>query len=330
MISRRQLIKTGAAGSLLPLAGTSVWAQVPATGRVSKFVVGFAPGGGTDTIARMVAETIKGDYPGGLLVENKPGASGRIAVETVKSAAADGVAMLMTPDFVLTVYPHSFRKLSYDPLKDLVPVATVALAGIALCAGPGLPESVKNPAEYIEWCRANPKLASFGSPGAGSSFHFAGIMLGRAKGVELTHVGYKGGAPAIQDVMGGQIPVNICAVGEAIPFLETGKLRVLGTFGAQRDRFAPNAPTMVESGFKDVVAEAWIGVLMPARTPPDVVARVMASLNKATSGDALTERLAKYGMKPLTMSSAQFDTLLRSDIQRWGPVVKASGFTAED
>ena len=330
MMQRRQFLNIGAAGALLPLAGIPGAGYAAITNKPAKFVVGFAPGGGTDTIARMVAEAIRSDYPGGLIIENKPGAASRIAVETVKSAEADGSTLLMTPDFSLTVYPHSFKKLSYDPVRDLVPVAPVALAGLALCAGPLVPASVKNPVDYLDWCKANPKMASFGSPGAGSSFHFAGLMLAKAKGVELNHIGYKGGAPALQDVVGGQIPTNICAIGEALQFIKAGRLRVLGTFGNERDRFAPDAPTMVESGFKDVVAQAWVGVLAPAKTPADMVAKIAAALNKATSGAGLTARLAGYGMRPLTMSSSQFAAMLRSDIDRWGPVVKASGFTADE
>ena len=330
MINRRRFLNIGAAGALLPLAGAPRFARAQVVTKPARFVVGFAPGGGTDTIARMVSDVIRADYPGGLLVENKPGASSRIAVETVKAAEPDGTTLLMTPDFALTVYPHSFRKLNYDPLKDFIPVATVALAGVALCVGPAVPASVMNPVDYIEWCRANPKLGTFGSPGAGSSFHFAGLMLGKAKGVDLTHIGYKGGAPALQDVVGGQIPANVCAVGEAMPFVKAGRLRILGTFGPERDRFAPDAPTMVESGFKEVVAQAWIGVLAPARTPADIVARTMAALNRATSGNLLTDRLAGYSMRPLTATSKEFDAMLRDDLQRWGPVVKASGFTADD
>lgn len=329
MIKRRQFLRATSVGAILPLSIAPQFAQANLT-KPARFIVGFAPGGGTDTIARMTAEVLRADYPAGMLVENKPGAASRIAVDLVKSSEPDGSTLLMTPDFSLTVYPHSFRKLSYDPLKDLVPVATVALAGLALCAGPSVPASVKNPVDYLDWCKANPTKASFGSPGSGSSFHFAGLMLGKARGIELTHVGYKGGAPALQDVVGGQIPANICAIGEAMQFMKAGRLRVLGTFGRERDRFAPDAPTMVESGFKDVVAEAWIAVFAPAKTPADVVNRTMVALNKATSGNALTERLAGYGMRPLTMSSAELGAMLRSDIERWGPVVKASGFTAED
>jgi tripartite-type tricarboxylate transporter receptor subunit TctC len=327
-MKRRQFIRLSAA--LLPVMGLPGLARATITSKPSRFIVGFAPGGGTDVIARMVADAIRPEYPGGLIVENKPGAASRIAVETVKASVADGSTLLVTPDFALTVYPHSFQKLSYDPLNDLVPVAPICIAGMALCVGPAVPASVTTPEAYLQWGKANPKMAAFGSPGAGSSFHFAGLMLGRARGMDLTHVGYKGGAPALQDVVGGQIAAVVTSVGEAMPFIKAGRLRALATFGVERDRFLPNVPTMVESGFKDVVAEAWVGVLAPAKTPADVVAKTTAALNKATAGDALTERLAGYSMRPLTLNSSQFGAMLRSDLDRWGPVVKASGFTADE
>ena len=327
---RRQFISISAAGALLPIAGTYSQAHATVITKPSRLVVGFTAGGGTDTIARMVADALRPDYPGGMIVENKPGAASRIAVETVKASEPDGSTLLVTPDFPLTVYPHSFPKLSYDPLKDLVPVAPICIAGMALCVGPAVPASVKTAAEFMDWCKANPKQAVFGSPGPGSSFHFAGLMLGKVRGVDMTHIGYKGGAPALQDVVGGQIPSVVTSVGEASPFVKAGRLRILATFGAERDRFAPDAPTMVESGFKDVTAQAWVGVLAPAKTPADVVNRTMLAVNRAVASSALAERLAGYSMRPLMMNTTQFDAMLRSDIDRWGPVVKASGFKAED
>ncbi|NLD70237.1 MAG: twin-arginine translocation pathway signal protein [Limnobacter sp.] len=334
MTSRRHFLAASAAATLLPAAALPSRAFATAADtaptRPVRWVVGFAPGGGTDTIARMTADTIRDAYPAGLLIENKPGASSRLAVRTVKDAEPDGQTMLVTPDFALTVYPHSFREPGYEPLKDLAPVAPICIGGLALCVGPMVPETVKNPADFLDWCQQNPKLAFFGSPASGSSFHFAGIMLGRAKNVELTHIGYKGGAPALQDVMGGQIASNICAVGEAFPYLQSGKLRAIGTFGTERDEFAPEAPTMVESGFDDVIAYAWVGALAPAATSPQAIARMESALNRATSGDVLTERLAKFCFKPLTMSSDEFRQMIAADIERWGPVVKATGFTADE
>src|SRR5690606_25044950 len=168
---------------------SQAFAQALNKGRPSRFIVGFEPGGGTDVIARLVAESVRPAFPDGLLVDNKPGASSRIAVNFVKRAEPDGFTMLMTPDFSLTVYPHSFPNLDYEPLTDLAPVAPVAQAGLALCVGPLVPESVNNPVQFLDWCTENPQHASFGSPGAGSSFHFAGLLLASAHGAELVHVG---------------------------------------------------------------------------------------------------------------------------------------------
>lgn len=300
------------------------------TDRQTRFMVGFVPGGGTDTIARAVAEALRADYPGGIIVENRAGAASRVAVDVVKTAPPDGATLLMTPDFSMTVYPHSFRKLSYDPRTDLVAIAPVGVASIVLCAGPMVPAQVRTAAEYLDLCKSDPKMAVFGSPGAGSSFHFAGLMLGKARGVKLTHIGYKGGAASLQDVVSGQIPANVCAAGEALPFLKAGRLRVLGTFGSERDSFIPDVSTMAEQGIPDVSAQVWVGVFAPIKTSPEMVQRTAEALNHVTSGNALTERLQAVGMRPLTMGSSAFDAMVNAERDRWGPIVKESGFTADD
>ncbi|MDM0015132.1 tripartite tricarboxylate transporter substrate-binding protein [Variovorax sp. J22P168] len=254
-------------------------------------------------MARVLAEAIRPAVPGGIFVESKLGASGRLAVQAPRASDPDGSALLFTPDLALTDYPHSFKKLGYDPIKDLTPVTVYVRSGYAFCAGPAVPASVKNMREYVEWVKANPQSALYGSSGAGTTLHFAGIMLEKATGLILTHVPYKGGALST-DVMGGQIPVSINAVGEALPHYHAGKLRVLGTFGAVRSPFMPEVPTMVESGYKDVVSEAWLAVLMPPQIATgasdpcrgcpeqgDLVARIARALCQVRDGtcDEFTE-----------------------------------------
>ena len=328
MIKRRTLLVAPAA--LLPGAFAANAVHAQPSNKATKMFVGFAPGGGTDALARALTEAIRPAFPGGIFVESKLGASGRLAVQATRAAEPDGSALLFTPDFALTVYPHSFKKLGYDPIKDLTPVAACAKSGYAFCAGPGVPSSVKNMRDYVQWVKANPQSGSYGSSGAGTTLHFAGLMLEKATGLSLTHVPYKGGALSMTDVMGGQIPVSINAVGEALPHYQAGKIRVLGTFGTSRSPFMPDVPTMVESGYKDVVSEAWLAVLMPPKTPPALVSRIADVLNKATGSSELRERFAKFGMEPVTSSPSELADLIAADTRRWEPIVKASGFTADE
>lgn len=333
MTMRREFL-AAAAGCALPslplLMPAPVWAQANANTKLGRIIVPFPAGGGTDAVARMTADRIRGEYPAGLVVENRAGASGRLGTEYVKEAAPDGATMLFTTDFVMTIFPYSFRKLSYQPLQDFQPVALCAKTGYTVAAGPALPASVTNFQEFVAWCKANPKQASFASTSAGSASHFAGLMLSRAMGVELLHVPYKGGALALQDLMGGQIPISLNPIGEVLPQMSSGRVRVLATTGAQRSRFIPEAPTLVELGMKDMVVESWLGVVMPGKTPADVVARTASVINTALSRQDLKDGYAGIGMETVQSSPASFAGVIKADMARWAPIVKASGFTAEE
>jgi tripartite-type tricarboxylate transporter receptor subunit TctC len=329
MPSRRRFLATSAAGLASALSGMSpqLFAQ---PGKTARIVVGFPAGGGTDVIARLIGEKLRGSYAPAVIVENKVGAAGRIAIDFVRNSDPDGSTMLFTPDFPMTVYPHSFRKLSYDPLRDFTPVATCAKSTLCVSAGPGLPSNINTVAEFVQWCRANPKQASYATTSAGATPHFTGVMLSRASGVEMTAVHYKGGAPALQDLLGGQVPMSVNPIGEVLPYVKSGKLRVLAVTGAKRSTFLPDVPNMVESGYKDIVVEAWLGFFVPSKTPADVVARLAAAIGDAARGDDVTQSFLKFGNETSVATGPNFVSLLRSDIDRWGPVVKASGFTAED
>ena len=293
--------------------------------------MGFPPGGGTDVIARLIGEKLRGSFAPAVMVENRVGASGRIAVDLVRSSEADGHTLLFTPDFLMTVYPHSFKKLAYDPLRDFAPVATASRSTLAISAGPGLPPTVQTIRQYVEWARQNTKLASYATTSAGATPHFVGVMLSRAANVELTAVHYKGGAPALQDLLGGQIPISVNPVGEILPFARSGKIRVLATTGALRSRFLPDTPTMLEAGINDVVVEAWLGFFAPAKTPAAVVANLNSAISEAVKSADVIESFAKFGVEAAAATPpAEFAALVRADIQRWGPIVKASGFTAEE
>ena len=323
-IGRRSLLISAVALAL----GQRALAQT--TAKPLRIIVPFPAGGGTDVVARIIAEKLRGNYAPSVIVENRVGASGRTGVEAVAHAAPDGTTLLFTPDFLMTVYPHSFRKLGYDPLADFVPIALIARSGLALAAGPALPAEVKTVRDYVGWARAHPKQAFYATTAAGGTPHFVGVMLARDAGVALSPVHYKGGAPALQDLMGGQIPVSINPIGELLPQLQGGKVRVLAVTGDKRSKFLPNVPTMAESGFPNIVISPWLGFFAPAKTPPDMVKRLANGITDATQHGEAQIGMLKLGMEPQAMTPLGFREVVRADLERWGPIVKASGFTAED
>ena len=326
MTSRRRFILGAGAAAL---SGTSLSSLAQTLTKTTRIVVGAAAGGGTDVIARLVAEKMRGAYAPAVIVDNRPGANGQIAVDLVKGGDADGSIMLFTPDFRMTVFPHSHRKLNYDPLKDFAPVAICSKGALALTAGPMLPASVTTVAEFLQWAKANPKQASYATTSAGGTPHLTGVMLSRASGVELTPVHYKGGAPALQDLLAGQTPVAINPEGEVLPHVRSGRIRVLTVTGAKRSRFLPNVPTLIESGFRDIAVEPWLGFFVPGRTPPEAIAKLGAAIGAALKGDEIAEGFSRAGSDLVFVGPEEFASVLRADIERWGPIVRASGFVAD-
>jgi len=306
------------------------WAQAQALSKPVRVIVPFPAGGGTDVLARIVAEKLRASSGSAVIVENRVGASGRTGVEAVKNAEPDGATLLFTPDFLMTVYPHSFRRLSYDPVADFAPVAIVARSQLALAAGPAVPRAVRGVRDYIEWVRANPKSGFFATTSAGGTPHLVGVMLAKAAGAELSPVHYKGGAPALQDLMGGQVPVSINPVSELLPQLQGGKIRALAVTSEQRSKFLPDVPTMKESGFPQIVLSPWLGFFAPARTPADIVKRLANGIADASAFGDSQRSFIKMGMDAVAMTQVGFADVLKSDLERWGPIVKASGFSAED
>ena len=240
----------------------------------------FPPGGSLDVVARLLVEHMKG-YAPSLIVDNRPGAGGRIALEALKSGEPDGSLLALTPGDQVTLFPHVYQKLSYDTLRDFVPVTTVCTFPFLLAIGPMVPSNVTTLAQFIEWCRANPKLATYGSPGAGTRPHFLGVTLARAAGIEFVHLPYKGGAPAIQDLLGGQIPATISVFANAFPHVQSGSLRALAITAPQRSPLLPNVPTAREAGYPGMEAVEWFGLFAPAKTPIDIVSALHAAVQQA-------------------------------------------------
>jgi len=292
-------------------------------------ITGFPPGGTSDTISRRVAARLQPGYGKSVVVENRTGAGGQIAIPAVKAMPADGSMLLQTPMSMLGVHPHIYKKLQYDPVADLTPASLGAVFDFGFAVGPAVPAGVRNIAEFLAWCKANPTLANFGSPAAGSVPHFIGVLIGRSAGVDLNHVPYRGTQPAILDMIGGQVQAVSGPVGEFTQHVAAGKCRLLATTGSQRNRFAPTVPTLVEQGLRDMAFSEWFGFYLPGNAPADVVQRANAALRAALSAPDTVEGLALMGLESRSSSSAELAALLRTDTDRWAPLVKAIGFTAD-
>ena len=325
-ISRRNIIQATGAAALLASIGQQAWAQAIDTVKV---VAGFAPGGTADVVSRRVADKLHPGYAKNAVVENKTGAGGQIAVQFVKNAPPDGATVLLTPMSMLGIYPHTYKKLPYDPVADLTPISAAALFDYGFAVGPMVPASVKNVPDFLAWCKANPMQANFGSPAAGSSPHFIGSLLGRAAAVDLRHVAFRGTQPAILDMIGGQIAAVSGPTGEFTQHVAAGKCRLLSTSGPKRSKFTPNTPTLQEQGFRDMAFTEWFGFFMPAKAPADVVQRLNAGIRSALASQEVIDGLAVSYLEAAPTSPAQLAAMLKADTELWAPLVKAVGFTPE-
>ena len=329
MTTRRQFVQASASATLLGALGThSVLAQ--ALEQV-KIINGFPAGGTADATSRRVADKLGGTAytKNGAVVENKTGAAGRIAVEAVKNAAPDGATLLLTPYSMMSLYPHIYKTLSYDPVKDFTPVAIASSLTHGLAVGPLVPDSVKTVKDYLAWARANPKDASYGSPAAGSTPHFLGALLGLNNGVELKHIPYRGSIPGVADMIGGQLASMFTPHGDFLANHKAGKIRILATSGAKRSPFVPEVPTFVESGFPDLVVEEWFGFYAPARTPAATIANANAAILAALKDKVVIDSLAVQGLIPVGSTPDEMARSQKAEFERWGPLIKRIGFTAE-
>ena len=323
--TRRRLV-TAATGSLA-LAASPLRAQSADT---VKIIVGFAPGGTSDVTARRVAERLQRDgYAKSVVVENRTGAGGQIALTALKTVAPDGLNIVQTPMSMLGIYPHTYRKLPYDPLADFAPVSMAVRFDIGFAVGPMVPASVKNINDFAAWAKANVKDANYGSPAAGSVPHFVGEILSQKIGVSMKHAPYRGTQPAIVDMMGGQVAAVSGPLGEFLQHIPTGKVRLLATSGQTRSKFSPTVPTFAESGFKDIVYDEWFGFYVPAKTPQETIAKLNSALAAALAAPEVIEALAGMGLEAKATSPAELAAVLKRDNERWGPLIKAIGFTAD-
>jgi tripartite-type tricarboxylate transporter receptor subunit TctC len=327
MLTRRHVVAALGAGAAALGAASRAHSEV--VGKLTRMIVGFAPGGSSDVVARLIADQMKG-YASTMIIDNRPGAGGRIAMEVAKTSAADGSAMVLTPASMIVLYPHLYKPLGYDPLRDFIAVTTVCAFPFVVSAGPMVPGEVKTLADFVAWCKANPRLASYGTSGAGSMLHFAGMMLARAANFEFTHVPYKGASPALQDLLGGQVASTVGVLGIALPHIQSGKLRALATSGAERSPFLPDVPTLKEAGYPGLEIVEWQGLFVPARTPPAIVDELNRAVRAALATSEVRAGLGKQAFDVGGTSPAEFARLVQADIERWGPIVRESGFTPEN
>ena len=290
-------------------------------------LVGFAAGGTADLIARVVADKLKDTIGQPVIVDNRPGAAGRIAADAVKAAPPDGATIMVMPIGPMAVVPHTLKSISYDTLKDFTPIGLGATFQFALAVGPQ--SGAKTWSEYVAWVKANPAKASYATSAAGSLPHFIGVLLSREIGVDMVHVAYKGSAAYVNDLIGGQVPAAIDAIADLTELHRAGRIRILASSGASRSSALPDVPTFSELGLKNVVATGWFGFFAPANTPKAIVDTLNRGINKALASPDVVERLSKIGMDPATSTPDEFARIVASDYAKWGPVVKASGFTAD-
>jgi tripartite-type tricarboxylate transporter receptor subunit TctC len=310
-------------------APATVRAQAPVVNRTARILAGFPAGGTVDLTCRLLAERLRGVWAPQVVVENRVGATGRLAIEELIRSEADGSTLLVTPASMVTIYPHLYGdRLRYEPLRDMAPVTPVVIYPFGLAVGPGAP-GVANLAQFLDMARQRRGL-SYASPAAGSVPHFTGVMLARAAGMELTHVPYRGAAPAIADTLGGQIAATINVLGDLVPHHEGNRLRIIALTSPARLPRLTGVPTFAEQGHADLTADEWFGAFLPARAPAALVGQLNAALAEAVRHAELRQNLESRAFDVAHLSAADFNARIRAETTKWGPVVQASGFRPED
>ena len=331
-MQRRQFTQASLSATLLGALGTpSAFAQASLPIEQVKIFYGFPPGSAGDVVARRVGDKLAGSAytKNGAVVENKPGAGGRIALDFLKPAPADGSHLAMTPFSMLSLYPHVYSKMSYDANKDFLPVCMAAIMQHGLAVGPLVPASVTDVKSFLAWAKANPALANYGSPGAGSTPHFIGALLGLNNNVEMKHVPYRGSVPGVTEMIGGQIASMVTPHGDFIANHKAGKIRILATSGAKRSPYVPEVATFAEQGFPDLTVDEWFAFYAPAKTPANVIAAANAAINAALKDKAVIDSLAIVGLVAQGSTPEELGASQKFHYDRWGPLIKRIGFTAE-
>lgn len=318
MINRRHFAALAAGALATPMA--------LAQERNTRILVGFPPGGSADVVARLLADRMRVSLAQNVIVDNKPGAAGRLALSELRRSAPDGSTLIFSPSGAMVIHPWLYANLGYDTAKDFTPISLVSTFDFAVTAGPGAPAGDLK--TVLAWMKANPSKANYATSGAGTVPHFAGLLLSQAAGVPMTHVAYRGGAPAAQDLIGGQVPLMVDTAVETIEHHRAGKVRILAVTGAQRSKALPDVPTLKESGI-DVTADAFFGLYGPPGMPPDLVQRIDRAVADALRAPEIQERIYNLGLVPAHAGPAELAAIQAAHLKRWEAPIKASGFKAE-
>jgi len=315
-----------AAGAIVTAGSSGAHAQTGAKQPV-RILVPVPAGVTSDIVGRLIAEPLRASLGQPIVVENKPGATGRIAVDALRGAAPDGTTLLLAGIVVPVIGPLVFKNLNYDPAKDLAPVAQVAKYEFAFAVAANHP--ARTMPEFVAWVTANPARANVGNPGAGSLPHFLGVMIGQAAGIELEHVAYTGVAPLQTQLMSGQVAAATGLLSDLVALHRAGRLRILATSGAERAPLVPEVPTFPEQGYRSIVATGWHGVYAPAGTPQALIDRWSSMIAAALRTPEIRERFAALGLEPTGTTPQELAAIMAADTARWRGIIKASGFTVE-
>ena len=314
------------AACLLLAAGAAAYAQgYPA--RAIRLIVAFPPGGTSDVVARALAQKLNESFSQPVLVENRPGAGGNLGAELVAKAPADGYTLLVCTPAELAINASLYSKMPYDPVRDFTPVTLATSAPLILVAHPALP--VKTVRELIALAKSRPRELNFGSAGSGSSPHMALELLREMAGIQINHIPYKGTAPAITDLLGGHIQAFFSGMPPALPQVRAGRLRALAVTTAKRSSLMPDLPTMIEAGLRGFVIDNWQGVVLPANTPRDIVARLNAEIVKILALPDIRQRLSEQGAEPAGTTPEQFAAYIKSEIGKYADIIRKSGAKVE-
>ncbi len=291
-----------------------------------RLVVPYSPGAGTDTIARILAQKTGEALGQQVVIDNRPGAGGSIGTEVVAKAPADGYTLLFTPTSH-AINPGIYPKLGYDTVKDFAPISVVASLPVVLAVEPGVPAATIK--ELIALAKAKPGQLTMASSGNGTVFHLTGELFKDAAGVNIVHVPFKGGAPAVAALLGGQVSMTFETSVTVVPHIRSGKLRALGVASPKRIALLPDVPTLGESGFPGILAENWYGLFAPAGTPRETIARLYTELDRAIHNPDVREKLAQQGAEIRENTPEQTAAFLRSEMTKWARVIKDSGAKAD-